>query len=104
MDIELSREKAINLVNAYFDGKEIAMKDPKHGVMDWISIKNPEYWSYLAEFCKSVDKYKIIDSIEEIEKLSKEYDKLYDKILSGDEDWDYSDLDRLLTLNLLLNE
>jgi len=27
-----NREKAIALINAYFDGKDILMKDPEHGV------------------------------------------------------------------------
>ena len=55
------REKAIELINAYFDGKDIIMKDPMHGVHDWVSIKHPEYWSYLVMFCKNVDKYKIVE-------------------------------------------
>ena len=52
--------KAIELVEAYFDGADIVMKDPEHGVSDWVSIKSPIYWSYLSEFCKNVDKYKIL--------------------------------------------
>ena len=52
--------KAIELVEAYFDGKDIVMKDPAHGVKDWTSIRHPDYWSYLSEFCKNVDKYKIL--------------------------------------------
>ena len=56
------REKAIALVNAYFDGKDIIMKDPAHGVPDWVSVRHPEYWSYLAEFCKNINKYKIVDN------------------------------------------
>ena len=55
------REKAIELINAYFDGKDIIMKDPEHGIPDWISIKHPEYWSYLDMFCREVDKYKIVE-------------------------------------------
>lgn len=55
------REKAIELINAYFDGKDIIMKDPENGVCDWISIKHPEYWSFLEEFCKNVDKYRIVE-------------------------------------------
>lgn len=54
------KEKAIKLVNAWFDGKDIVMKDSEHGVSDWVSIRHPEYWSYLGEFCKNVDKYKIL--------------------------------------------
>lgn len=61
MDKEEQRKQAIDLVNAYFDNKDIVMKDPVHGVKDWVSIKHPEYWSYLEEFCKNVDKYKIIE-------------------------------------------
>lgn len=52
--------KAIKLVKAYFDGADIVMKDPEHGVPDWTSVRHPEYWSYLSEFCKNVDKYKIL--------------------------------------------
>ena len=55
-----NREKAIELVNAWFDGKTIVMKDPTHGVKDWTSIRHPDYWSYLGEFCNNIDKYKII--------------------------------------------
>ena len=55
-----NREKAIELVNAWFDGKTIVMKDPTHGVENWTSIRHPDYWSYLGEFCNNVDKYKII--------------------------------------------
>ena len=49
------REKAIELINAYFDGKDIIMKDPEHGVPNWVSINHPEYWSYLDMFCREVD-------------------------------------------------
>ena len=52
--------KAIELVEAYFDGADIVMKDPAHGVKDWVSINHPDYWNYLSEFCKNVDKYKIL--------------------------------------------
>ena len=55
-----NREKAIELINAWFDDKTIVMKDPTHGVYDWISIRHPDYWSYLGEFCNNIDKYKII--------------------------------------------
>jgi hypothetical protein len=61
VNTEEIREKALELVNAFFDGKDIIMKDPKHGVPDWVSIKNPEYWSYLGQFCRNVDKYRIIE-------------------------------------------
>jgi hypothetical protein len=47
-------------VLTYFEGKDIIMKDPAHGVPDWISVRNPEYWSYLSEFCKNIDKYRIV--------------------------------------------
>lgn len=56
------REKALALVNAYFDGKDIIMKDPARGVPNWVSVNNPEYWSYLTMFCKNVNKYKIVDN------------------------------------------
>ena len=60
------REKAIALVNAYFDGKDIIMKDPARGVPDWVSVRHPEYWSYLTMFCKNVNKYKIIEECQEV--------------------------------------
>ena len=58
------REKAMALVNAYFDGKDIIMKDPARGVPDWVSVRHPEYWSYLTMFCKNVNKYKIVEDNE----------------------------------------
>ena len=60
------REKAMALVNAYFDGKDIIMKDPARGVPDWGSVRHPEYWSYLTMFCKNVNKYKIIEECQEL--------------------------------------
>ena len=36
--------------------------------------------------------------------IQEEFDELYNKILDGVEDWDVSDLDRLLELNLLINK
>ena len=60
------REKAIALVNAYFDGKDIIMKDPARGVPDWVSVRHPEYWSYLTMFCKNVNKYKIVEECQEV--------------------------------------
>lgn len=56
------REKAIELINAYFDGKDIIMKDPEHGVEHWVSIYDPNYWSFLGEFIKEIDKYKIVEN------------------------------------------
>ncbi len=53
------REKAIELVNAYFKGKTIEMKDPESGVPDWVDINDPHFWSYIDQFCKNVDKYRI---------------------------------------------
>lgn len=61
MDKEEAKKKAIELVNAYFDGKDIVMKDPEAGVPEWTSIHHPDYWSFLGMFCKKVDKYKIIE-------------------------------------------
>lgn len=55
------RGKALALVNAYFDGKDIIMKDPSKGVNDWVSIRGMGFWSYLGEFCKNIDKYKILE-------------------------------------------
>ena len=60
------REKAIALVNAYFDGKDIIMKDPARGVPDWVSVRHPEYWSYLTMFCRNVNKYKIVEKCQEV--------------------------------------
>ena len=60
------REKALALVNAYFDGKDIIMKDPAGGVPDWVSVRHPEYWCYLTMFCKNVHKYKIIEECQEV--------------------------------------
>ena len=57
---EEARQKAHELVDAFFDGKEILMKDPEHGIPFWISLKDSRYWSYLEQFCKNTDKYKII--------------------------------------------
>ena len=65
--MESDREKAIALVNAYFDGKDILMIDPKHCVLDWVNIKHPLYWSYLEEFCKNVDKYKVTELKKQLE-------------------------------------
>jgi hypothetical protein len=59
--MEGDREKAIALVNAYFDGKDIFMRDPDAGVPNWVSVNHPEYWSYLTMFCKNTDKYQVIE-------------------------------------------
>ena len=59
--MESNREKAIALVNAYFDGKDIFMRDPDAGVPNWVSVNHPEYWSYLTMFCKNTDKYQVIE-------------------------------------------
>ena len=57
------KEKVLALVEAYFDDtKTILVKDPLHGIKDWVSIKDPNYWTYLDQFIKNVDCYKIIDS------------------------------------------
>lgn len=38
------------------------MKDPNSGVNHWTAaIGSSEYWSYLEQFCKNVDKYKIVE-------------------------------------------
>jgi hypothetical protein len=63
--MESDREKAHALIDAYFDGKDIIMKDPKAGVPDWVSVRHPNYWSYLTMFCKNVYKYKIIEECQE---------------------------------------
>lgn len=56
------KQRAIELVSAFFDGKTIEMKDPKHGVPEWVSVRDPYYWSYLTEFCKNLDKYRIAEN------------------------------------------
>lgn len=55
------KEKALAIVSAFFDGKNVEMKDPEHGVKDWVSVRSPLYWSYLEEFCRNVDKYRIAE-------------------------------------------
>ena len=64
--MENDREKAHALIDAFFDGKDIIMKDPARGVPDWVSIKHPNYWSYLGMFCKSIDKYKIVEECQSV--------------------------------------
>lgn len=61
MDKEDLRKKAIDLINAYFDGKDIIVKDPKGGIDSWTSIDDPRYWNYLTKFCGNIDCYKIIE-------------------------------------------
>lgn len=62
MDKEEVKKKAIELIEAYFDdGKTILVKDESHGVKDWVSIKDPNYWTYLGAFIKYIDCYRIID-------------------------------------------
>lgn len=55
------KEKALAIVSAFFDGKNVEMKDPEHGIKDWVSVRSPLYWSYLEEFCRNVDKYRIAE-------------------------------------------
>ena len=57
-----NRQKALNLINAFYDEKDIIFKDPECGVHHQTSIYSSEYWNYLVEFCKSIEKYKIIDN------------------------------------------
>lgn len=62
MSNEEIKSKAIALIEAYFDeSKTILVKDEKHGVKDWVSIKDPNYWTYIEKFIEYVDCYKIID-------------------------------------------
>lgn len=60
MTKEEQKQKAIALVEAYFNGTNILMKDPYAGIKDWTTIHNPSIWSYLGKFCENVDKYKIV--------------------------------------------
>lgn len=56
------KEKALALVEAYFDDtKTILVKDKDHGVNDWVSIHDPNYWTYLEMFIRYADCYRIID-------------------------------------------
>lgn len=71
---EEARQKAHELVDAFFDNKEIIVKDPEHGIPFWTSIKDPRYWCYLERFCKNTDKYKIIDD----NTIDERYQKLID--------------------------
>ena len=59
--MENDREKAHALIDAYFDGKDIFMRDPDAGVPNWVSVNHPEYWSYLTMFCNNTDKYQVIE-------------------------------------------
>lgn len=62
--LKSDKEKAIELVEAYFDNKkDVIMKDPDAGVPYWVSVHHPEYWSFLSEFCKNLDKYKIVEEV-----------------------------------------
>ena len=58
---EEAREKALNLVNAYFDGKEIEVCDPLRGIPSWVSIDYMSIWTFLEIFCKNTEKYRIKD-------------------------------------------
>ena len=53
------RETALELVNAYFDGKEIEVCDPLRGVPSWTSINDMSIWTFLEMFCKNTEKYRI---------------------------------------------
>ena len=43
-------------------------------------------------------------TVEDRKILEQEFEELYNTILDGFKDWDYSDLDRLLALHLKLNQ
>ena len=58
---EEMRTKALELVNAYFDDKDIVMKDPDSGVEFWMSIRHPKCKSFLGLFCENAEKYRIMD-------------------------------------------
>lgn len=56
------REKALALVNAYFDNENIEVKDPKGGILDWTSLKDPKIrWTFLSKFLEHLDCYKVTD-------------------------------------------
>ena len=73
---EEARQKAHELVDAFFDNKEIIVKDPEYGIPFWTSIKDPKYWCYLERFCKNTDKYKVIDD----STIDERYQKLIDSL------------------------
>jgi len=58
--IKSQREKAHELIDAYFDRAEIIVRDPDHGVPHWTNIRSNEIWTFIEAFCENVDKYKII--------------------------------------------
>lgn len=70
------RQKAHELVDAFFDGKEIEVKDPAQGIPFWVSLKDPRYWNYLEQFCKNTDKYRVIDD----NTIDERYQKLIDSL------------------------
>ena len=59
--MDKKKEKAKKLINAYFDGKDLGVKDVLAGINHWTSIKDPRFWTYLGKFCENVDKYKIVE-------------------------------------------
>ena len=71
---EEARQKAHKLVDAFFDNKEIIVRDPEHGIPFWTSIKDPRYWCYLERFCKNTDKYEVVDN----STIDERYQKLID--------------------------
>lgn len=71
------REKAIALVNAYFDNKEIIFKDPVAGIENWTSTQG--VWTYLDTFCRNLHKYKIIEPKQE--KFDPKTLQPFDKVL-----------------------
>lgn len=58
---EEQKKKAIELVEAFFNDKDIIVKDPKGGIFDWVSIKDNRYWNYLTKFCNHVECFKIVN-------------------------------------------
>jgi hypothetical protein len=70
-----ARQKAHELVDAFFDGKEIEVRDPAQGIPSWVSLKDPRYWNYLEQFCKNTDKYRVINNI-----VDERYQKLIDSL------------------------
>jgi len=56
-----NKEKAIQLIEAYYDRKQIQVYDPDCDIKDWTNIENSFIWTYLEMFCKNLDKYRIIE-------------------------------------------
>lgn len=56
------KDKALELVKAYFEGKDIIVKDPSRGVSNWISVDDSTIaYTFLGMFCENVDCYRVVE-------------------------------------------